>query len=411
MVKETKFYDTLGVSPEATNEELKKAYRKLAIKYHPDKNPNNETAAEQFKEVSAAYEVLSDEKKRSIYDKHGEEALKDGGGMHSAEDIFSSFFGGGMGSFFGGGGNRGPRKTEDIAHDLQVSLEDLYKGKTSKLAVTRNVLCTKCSGKGTKSTEGPVKCKGCAGRGIRLVQRQIGPGMIQQMQVQCPDCSGQGETIKPEDQCPACKGKKVTKEKKILTVYIDRGMKHGQRITFSGESDEAPGMEPGDIVFQLIEKKHDRFKRQGNDLILEVTIQLIEALGGLNLVVPHLDDRTLLVQTTPDEVISPGDIRVIEGEGMPQHKNPELHGKMYVKFTVQFPKSGSIKPDQIKALEKILPARADVKITKEMEKVKLEKPSFNEKPGARGERRQEAYDEDEDDEQQGGRSGVQCAQQ
>ncbi|PRP87883.1 DnaJ subfamily A member 2 [Planoprotostelium fungivorum] len=408
MVKETKFYDLLEVTPEANTNDLKKAYRKLAMKYHPDKNPNNEAAAEKFKEISAAYEALSDEKKREIYDKYGEEALKEGGGMHSAEDIFSSFFGGGgFSSFFGGGGQRGPRKTEDIQHDIQVSLEDLYKGKHSKLAVTRNVLCNKCEGKGTKSTEGPSKCKTCNGRGARMVQRQIGPGMIQQMQVACQDCQGQGETIKPEDQCPQCKGKKVMKEKKILTVYIDRGMKHGQKITFAGESDEAPGMEPGDIVFCLIEKKHELFKRQGNDLYMEVTIPLIEALGGLNLSIKHLDDRVLLVQTGKDEVISHGDVHTIEGEGMPKHKDPESCGRLYIKFSVQFPKSGTLKENQLKELEKILPPRNNVKITSDMEKVKMQKVNLNEQKRDQEKQRQEAYDEDE---QQGGR-GVQCAQQ
>jgi len=240
-----------------------------------------------------------------------------------------------------------------------------------------------------------------------MIHRQIGPGMVQQMQVQCNDCGGQGETIKPEDQCPGCKGKKVTKEKKILTVYIDRGMRHGQKITFGGESDEAPGVEPGDIVFNLIEKKHETFKRQGHDLVMEATIPLIEALGGMKMSIKQLDDRILLVQTANNEVISPGDIRVIENEGMPQHKNPEQHGRMYIKFTVQFPKSGLLKEPQLKELEKILPPRNTVKVTSDMEKVTMTEINLNEKRED-PRHRQEAYD---DDEQQGGQRGVQCAQQ
>eukprot|EP01117_Protostelium_nocturnum_P020538 TRINITY_DN9290_c0_g1_i1.p1 TRINITY_DN9290_c0_g1~~TRINITY_DN9290_c0_g1_i1.p1 ORF type:complete len:402 (-),score=157.99 TRINITY_DN9290_c0_g1_i1:275-1480(-) len=401
MVKETKFYDLLELKPDAGQDDIKKAYRKLAVKYHPDKNPGNDAAEQKFKEVSAAYEVLSDEKKRKMYDQYGEESLKEGG-MHSAEDVFSSFFGGGGFSSFFGGGSRGPRKTEDIAHELGVSLEDLYKGKQSKLAVTRNILCKDCTGRGTKSEAGAKKCEGCKGRGVKIIQKQFGPGMIQQVQTVCPDCQGQGEVIKPEDQCTGCKGKKVTKEKKILTVYIDKGMKHGQRITFSGESDEAPGLEPGDIVFVLVEKKHERFQRQGNDLIMEVTIPLIEALGGVTLAIKHLDDRTLLVQTPKGEVISPGDIRVIPEEGMPTHKHPEIKGRLFLKFTVEFPKN--LKDNQIKELEKILPAKNTVKITNDMEKVKLEKYNPNEKQDSR---HHDAYDDDEPQ----GRGGVQCAQQ
>jgi len=299
MVKETEFYERLGVTPDAKIDDIKKAYKKMAIKYHPDKNPNNPEAEHKFKEVSEAYEVLSDDNKRQMYDKYGKEGLKEGGfGAHSASDIFEQFFGGGgFSSFFGGGGGRGPRRTEDIHHELGVTLDDLYKGKTTKLSVTRNVLCSTCTGTGTKSGASTGKCKTCEGRGIRLIIKQLGPGMIQQMQTVCGDCGGKGEVIKEEDKCKECKGKKVNKEKKILQVYVDKGMKHGQKIVFSGESDEAPGQEPGDIIFVLIEKKHEVFERNGNDLYMEATIPLVEALGGFAFTVKHLDDRTLLVKS------------------------------------------------------------------------------------------------------------------
>eukprot|EP01114_Cavostelium_apophysatum_P012483 TRINITY_DN27_c1_g1_i2.p1 TRINITY_DN27_c1_g1~~TRINITY_DN27_c1_g1_i2.p1 ORF type:complete len:261 (+),score=53.63 TRINITY_DN27_c1_g1_i2:129-911(+) len=228
MVKETELYERLEIPPTATVDEIKKAYKKLAIKHHPDKNQNNPEAAEKFKEIGEAYEILSDEKKRQTYDKYGKEALKEGGfHAHNAEDIFSQFFGGGgFGSFFGGGGRQGPKKGENIAHELQVTLEDLYKGKTSKLAVQRNIICSKCSGSGAKPGVEVGKCKSCEGRGVKIIIKQMGP-MIQQMQSVCNDCGGKGETVKEADKCTECKGKKVIKDKKNSSGVHRQG--HGPR--------------------------------------------------------------------------------------------------------------------------------------------------------------------------------------
>jgi len=409
MVKDTTYYDLLGVTPEVSVTEIKKAYRKMAVKYHPDKNPNNPAASEKFKEVSEAYEVLSDESKRKTYDQYGKEALKEGSHA-SAEDIFSQFFGGGgFSSFFGGGGGqRGPKKGDDIVHEIQCTLDDLYKGKTTKLAVTRNVLCTKCEGSGAREGVAAGKCKTCDGRGIRLIVKQLGPGMIQQMQTPCNDCGGKGETIKEEDKCKVCKGKKVTKEKKVLQVYVDKGMKHGQKVVFSGEADEYPGVEAGDIIFVLSEKKHDLFRRNGNDLIIEYKLTLVEALAGFSFTIKHLDDRELLIKSEKDEIINPGDVRVIEGEGMPQHKKPFEKGNLYIQFNIEFPKPGFFTPQQLKQLEAIWPPRKPLpKVTDDMEQYELKKVSESQQQRKQG-RKGESYDEDE--EPQGG-NRVQCAQQ
>jgi len=413
MVKETEFYDRLGIAPEANPDDIKKAYKKSAIKYHPDKNPNNPEAEAKFKEISEAYEVLADEQKRQMYDKYGKEALKEGGfSAHSAHDIFEQFFGGGFGSFFGGGGRRGPQKTEDIVHELQCTLDDLYKGKQTKLSVTRNIICSTCNGNGTKSGASVGKCKGCDGRGVRLIIKQLGPGMIQQMQTVCPECNGKGEQIKEEDKCTNCKGKKVVKDKKVLTVYVDKGMKHGSKIVFSGEADEAPGMEPGDIIFVVIEKKHELFKRNGNDLYIEQTIPLIEALGGFQFIVKHLDDRVLVVKSEKGEVITPGEVKVVPNEGMPKHKSPFERGNLYIQFTIEFPKPGFLKDKQIQELEKVLPPRRPAaKVTDDMETVILSKVTQNEQQRSKptGRRQPTSDDEDEDGHQDGQR--VQCAQQ
>lgn len=222
------------------------------------------------------------------------------------QDLFSQLFGGGGGFFGGGGGGRpqGPRKTKDLVHRVHVTLEDLYKGKTSKLALTRNVICVKCNGKGGK--EGAVRtCNTCSGRGVRVTLRQMGP-MIQQLQQPCDECSGTGEVINHKDKCKTCNGKKVISEKKMLEVHIDKGMKGGQTVNFRGESDQAPGVTPGDVVIVIEEKPHDRFKRQDNDLFVEVEVDLLTALGGGEFAIKHLDERVLIVRINPGEVLKHG---------------------------------------------------------------------------------------------------------
>jgi DnaJ family protein A protein 2 len=212
---------------------------------------------------------------------------------------------GGAGGFFGGGGrSSGPRKTKDLVHRVGITLEELYKGKTTKLALTRNVVCAKCKGRGGK--EGANRsCLTCSGRGIKITLRQMGP-MIQQIQSTCDECNGTGEVIQAKDRCSNCKGKKVMPEKKLLEVHIDKGMKGGQTIHFRGESDQSPGAEPGDVVIVVDEKSHDRFRRQDNDLFTDIEIDLLTALGGGQYAIRHLDDRALVVNFEPGVVVKHG---------------------------------------------------------------------------------------------------------
>ncbi|XP_060523614.1 dnaJ homolog subfamily A member 1 [Cylas formicarius] len=399
MVKETKFYDILGVKPGCSQEDLKKAYRKLALKYHPDKNPNE---GEKFKQISQAYEVLSDPEKKAIYDKGGEQALKEGGlgrDFSSPMDIFDMFFGG---SGFGGGrSRRRERKGKDVVHQLTVSLEELYKGALRKLALQKNVVCDKCEGRGGK--KGAVeKCPTCGGTGMQVQVQQLAPGMLQHIQTVCSDCRGQGDRINPKDRCKQCQGKKVIRDRKILEVHIDKGMVDGQKIVFNGEGDQEPELEPGDIIIVLDEKEHPVYKRNGSDLILRLDIQLVEALCGFQKVIRTLDDRDLVITQLPGEVVKHGDVKCIQNEGMPRYKNPFEKGRLIVQFWVQFPKA--IPPELVPQLENCLPPREEIMIPDDAEECILEE--FDPEQEAR-KRYKNVYEED--DEMHGPGQRVQCA--
>ncbi|KAK9380488.1 uncharacterized protein V2V93DRAFT_370810 [Kockiozyma suomiensis] len=414
MVKESKLYDVLGVPADATDAQLKKAYRVNALKYHPDKNQHNPEAAEKFKDISHAYDILSDPQKRDIYDKFGEEGLSgaggaDMGGMNGAEALFSQFFGGGAGGFggmFGGGGGRpsGPRRSRDIVHALRVSLEDLYKGKIAKLALTRTISCQKCNGKGGK--EGAVKkCSTCNGTGSVTFQRGMGH-IIQQFQTVCHDCKGEGEIIRDKDRCKTCNGKKTISEKKILEVHVDKGMTNGQKITFPEEGDQGPDILPGDVIFVIDEQPHERFVRKKDDLYYHAKIDLLTALAGGSLAIQHLDNEWLKVDIIPGETIKPGALKVIEGRGMPSYR---LHnnGNLYIEFEIEFPSNNFTTADKLALLETVLPPRPDLGLPADamVEDVVLQDvdPSQQSRANLRS-------DEDEDEDEQGGER-AQCTSQ
>ncbi|XP_042329227.1 dnaJ homolog subfamily A member 4 isoform X2 [Sceloporus undulatus] len=350
----------------------------------------------KFKHISRAYEVLSDPKKRDLYDQGGEQALKEGGSagkFTSPMDIFDMFF--------GGGGRMGrERRGKNVVHQLSVTLEDLYNGATRKLALQKNVICDKCKGYGGKK-ESVEKCPTCKGRGVHVIVQQIGPGMMQQIQSVCPECKGQGERINPKDRCTVCNGNKVVREKKIIEMHIDKGMKDGQKLVFHGEGDQEPNLEPGDVIIVLDQKDHPIFQRRSHDLLMKMKIQLTEALCGFKNRIDTLDNRVLVVTSQPGEVIKHGDIKCIVNEGMPIYKSPLEKGCLIIQFLVTFPENQWLALDKLPLLEALLPPREEVMISDDMDQVELVEYDPKERPHCN---HGEVCEEDEESPQ----TGVQC---
>lgn len=407
-VKETEFYDKLGVSPDASQGEIKKAFYKAAQQWHPDKNPSPE-ATEKFKEINEAYEVLSDEQKRETYNTYGKEGLNEAG-FHASNpfDFFGSIFGGGFGRQ-----DRGPKRGADLKHPLNLTLADLYKGITKKMKVERNILCSQCKGKGSEKTGGNFKCTDCDGKGVKVQILRRG-NFIQQTQAPCGTCQGTGEVIPEGDKCSKCNGKKTTRDSKIIKVEVPRGSQYGEQISFYGEADEVPGLVTGDLLFTLHPKPNDpaaaTFKRQGDNLWLEHTVPVVDALLGFSFVIEHLDGRKILAKY--DHVAAPGDVLRLEGQGMPVKDKVDQFGDLLVKIVVSFPKE--ISHEQRKALtHHFHPTTISSHQTAGATKLQLEKvdaKDYANKSSSNG-RRQARGDPMDTDDDGGHPQGVQCAQQ
>jgi DnaJ family protein A protein 2 len=412
--EQTDLYEILNVDKGASKAEIKKAFHKAALANHPDKvaEVDRESAETKFKAVSQAYEILYDDEKRHLYDTHGISAF-DGsrgpGGMGAGPDLddILNMFGmgggmpgmGGMGGGFGGpGGQRRPRRSPNEEQKYEVSLEDLYKGKTVKFASTKNVICSKCKGSGGKEDAKPKECATCKGQGFRQVLRQVGPMLTQETQ-ECSACGGAGSVYNPKDKCKKCKGKKTTEEKKQLEIYIPRGAREGDKIVLEGEADQIPGTsEPGDIIFHLAELPHDVFQRAGADLSAKLDITLAEALLGFNRVVlEHLDGRGIQLHHPKEEgkILRPGQVLKVKGEGMP-YKKSDAKGDLYLIVDIEFPEDGFLSdPQAAEELQKILPGPPPPIMTEEVDEVQFDDEADIEEFG-HGEGGGEWVDEDEE---------------
>lgn len=338
------YYEILDVTRSATPEEIKKAYRQKALKFHPDKNPGDAEAEKRFKEISEAYEVLSDEKKRQIYDRHGKDAvhghgMPGGGGFGSMDEALRTFMGafGGMGgesifeSFFGGGGGTSRMHRQQGASkrvNINLSFEEAARGVDKELSIANYVSCSACKGKGAASAQGIKKCTRCGGAGQVMEQR----GFFS-MSMACPQCHGEGQVI--TDPCKECHGEGAVKEKQRVKVHIPAGVDSGMRLKMNGYGDAGQGGGPaGDLYVFIQVEPHGVFEREGDDLLLDLPISFADAALGCKKEVPSLFNHACRI--TIPEGTQNGKVFRVKGEGFP-NVHGQGKGDLLVKVFVETP--------------------------------------------------------------------------
>ncbi|WP_022852555.1 molecular chaperone DnaJ [Thermodesulfatator atlanticus] len=334
-MNEKDYYQILGVSRNASQEEIKKAYRRLARKYHPDLHQGDKEAEERFKQISEAYEVLSDPEKRAIYDARGHRGLHERGyeGFSDVEDIFSTFsdiFEEFFGIRFGGGSRqrRRPRRGADLSYEITVSLEDVYFSREIPFEIERYEECAACQGTGLAPGATPQYCPTCKGRG-HVVHSE---GFFR-LSTTCPTCHGAGTLI--TDPCPACKGEGRVRKKKKLKIRIPAGIEDGAVIKIAGEGEAGIfGGPPGDLYLKVHVLEHEIFKREGQNLVLEVPISVIDAILGTELEIPTMEEE-VKVKIPPG--VQPDDTLALEEKGLPDWRSGK-RGDLILRFKVEIPK-------------------------------------------------------------------------
>ena len=349
------YYEVLGVSKEATKEEIKKAYRKQALKYHPDKNPGDKKSEENFKEAAEAYEVLSNDEKKARYDRFGHAGLGNNGGGFSGQgmtvdDIFSSFgdiFGDAFGGFGGFGGGRRVRrvnKGSNLRVKVKLTLQEIAAGAEKKIKVNKYDICDTCGGTGAASASGISTCSTCHGTGhvTRLTNTML--GQMQTTSV-CPSCGGEGKTI--TKKCSACYGEGVIQKEEIIKINIPAGVGKGMQMTVSGKGN-APrrGGVNGDLLVVIDEEEHPELIREGNDLIYNLFISIPDAVLGTHVEVPTVDNN---VKIKIEPGTQPGKILRLRGKGLPE-VNGYGRGDLLVNVNVWIPKN--VSKDELKIFEK-----------------------------------------------------------
>lgn len=362
MADKRDYYEVLGVSKTASQEEIKKAYRKLAVQNHPDKNPGDKAAEERFKEATEAYEVLGDEKKRQAYDQYGFAGVdgQSGGYSRAYTDFsdlftsgsFSSIFGdlfggafGGRSSGFGGFGSYGdsyggPRTGQSIRVNTEITLEQADADFKKEVTYHHEVACEACHGTGSKKGKNSKKtCPTCGGSG----QLRQSRGFFSMAQT-CPTCGGSGYVI--DDPCDVCHGSGTVRKNQTIRVTIPAGVEDGQDIVLGGMGNAGPnGAPPGDLYLRVNIRPHKYFIRQGQDLFVQIPISFTQAALGLEIEVKNLVGQTIKVDIPAG--IQNGELIRVKGQGLPRYKSSANRGNMYIKVQINTPKHVGIKGKQI----------------------------------------------------------------
>lgn len=348
------YYEILGVAKNASDEEIKKAYRKLAIKYHPDKNPDDKSAEDKFKEAAEAYEILSNNEKRQRYNQFGHAGVggaSGGGHGHGGmnmDDIFSQFgdiFGGAFGFGGGGGGSRGGRRVNrgsNLRVKVKLNLKEIANGAEKKIKVNKYVGCKTCSGSGAKNGQYDT-CKQCNGSGVvtRVQQTILG---AMQTQTTCNVCSGEGRIVK--DKCNTCHGDGIVREEEIITINMPAGVAEGMQLSMQGKGNAAPrGGINGDLLIVIEEEDHPDLKREGNHLIYSLNISFPDAAMGTSIEIPTIEAKAK-IKIEPGT--QSGRVLRLKGKGLPD-VNAYGRGDLLVEISVYTPTH--LSPDERKALE------------------------------------------------------------
>jgi molecular chaperone DnaJ len=353
------YYQILGVARDAPAEDIKKAYRQLALKFHPDRNSGSKEAEERFKEAAEAYSVLADPEKRSVYDRFGHEGLRgegfqgfsgfDPSVFEDFEDILGNFFGFSFGDFFGGGRRRGGgrRSGRDLALEVELGLEEAAAGVEKEIKLTRAEACPACHGSKRKPGTEPASCPQCGGRGqVRFQQ-----GFFTLART-CPRCQGSGEVN--ASPCETCQGKGHTREKRALKVRIPAGVADSSRLRLVGEGDAGDeGMPAGDLYVVTRVRKHPFFEREGNDLACEITISFTQAALGARVEIPTLEDSEILKVPAGTQ---PGEIIRLKGKGV-MDVGGRKKGDLFVKVQVRTPEN--LSKEQKALLAKLAEVRGE----------------------------------------------------
>lgn len=340
MAKKRDYYEVLEITKTATFEEIKKAYKKKAIQYHPDKNPDNPEAEDKFKEAAEAYEILSDEQKRAKYDRFGHEAPGGfgghSGGGFSMDDIFSQFgdiFGGHFGGFggFGGGGGQRVNRGSDLRVKVKLTLKEIATGVEKKIKVKKYVSCQYCQGNGAENGTAYTTCSTCNGSGVvtRVVNTMLGQ---MQTQTTCPSCNGEGKTI--TKKCPHCTGEGIVRDEEVISLNIPAGVAEGMQLSMSGKGNAARhGGVNGDLLIAVEEEKHEDLLRDENDLVYNLLLSVSTAALGGSIEIPTLDGKA---KVKIEAGTQPGKVLRLRNKGLPSI-NRYGTGDLLVNISVYIP--------------------------------------------------------------------------